>query len=1253
MKPFVLRVSVILGAIMILATGCVLFDESKATNPLMATLADKTTTSIRLRIVLPDDAQRDAGTPPVEPSVRANTATATVTGRLILINAGNRLQPTTVLTKTAQVDASGTASLRFDGVPVRTVIGEVVIDGGSINGWTEFHGGADLRDAPTVLDVSPKGSSGIPDLFARVLLQVAEDPDLVAVAPSDLVERLKRYWAENPGARSVGDAPILDWAVRTVLMPPSMTVLAVATDGRQVQGSAPGAATWTFLATQVEAMTGLGGFAFERVVKQGFSGKAFILGHDASRKAFLGRIDPGTGSCTAWLVSDGPCGPTVCRRDGTVIGGAALGGQSVVFRWASAGQSRLTTGGLAGFQQWARALGPTATTASQSTAPGDMPVEFIGVDPTGEGEVNCAVRNPTTQWSDLYRLHPITGEIISSRPGVQPGLWARPGDGAVTVGWRRVTGAVYYNLYSHTTDEISPATHTSKTVAGGTEATVTGLTNGQTYRFVVTSIDSQNRESSPSAILRATPKQSPFAYDPAAPVVTAPMNEDERAAILGRINGMLASAPHSSSGLDLGAVATGLSSMPELHDIRVTDRDVSARFIDGLPFTIVNTPVSGVFEDQTPTDPSIRAQVFDLGNPKERSDSPGNGPQRTKGFSGQVSLNPGKVIRLRRGMGTVFAQYLDDVAKLIDQARSQGTSFTIDDRPMSIANMKNIGPDTAVLVTHGHGGSYWFERASRDGLATWSEKTYGIYTSEYVKGKATTSNPNVFNPDALEHRDELYAGRVGIMCAINNKKSEFNELRNCAGWLVPWGTDTYSFEWHYAITQKFVERYFTLEGSNAIVVLGQCNGMHRDSTDFRNALFSKGASYVCGWDNPVHDPAMGRVSLYLFDRLLGTNKKFGTWWVPDSPLQAPWSPLELAAPIGNGGTEMARRGLSIDRENPHQQAEFKIAAHNLAEVRDVPILRPRITNIDMFTNTRLDGTFLAYGLFGKLPRVLLNGQEVRINTNSAGKILNCTIPDSFTPAPATLIVESEGIRSNPRRLVSWNATFTYHFAVHENFTASGESGSSDLSESAELRVTFVGDPTRGRALPYSSGVSEPPLSPSFRFETYSRKGGTLRSSISGTHDQERILNQGQQVIVTHSVTTSAAPIVVVNDPAAATGATFSCTLDPVRRRATFDFGAGSLVGARMTGTERTTFPNDPGRNSERPIDQEVYCSLQYVESATNDPTNPGIEAPWDPDTGVISAGRIEGTTPGAPGTWSIEWSEMLPSSRPADPNHAR
>ncbi len=104
-------------------------------------------------------------------------------------------------------------------------------------------------------------------------------------------------------------------------------------------------------------------------------------------------------------------------------------------------------------------------------------------------------------WSDW-------STATSFTPVLRPpeGLTATPGNGSVILSWDAVAGAAGYNVYCGREGEA--VVRWNDEPVTGTGCTVTGLTNGVTYRFQVSAVDALGFESGLSGPVTAVPRAS-------------------------------------------------------------------------------------------------------------------------------------------------------------------------------------------------------------------------------------------------------------------------------------------------------------------------------------------------------------------------------------------------------------------------------------------------------------------------------------------------------------------------------------------------------------------------------------------------------------------------------------------------------------------------------------------------------------------------------------------------------------------------
>ena len=172
---------------------------------------------------------------------------------------------------------------------------------------------------------------------------------------------------------------------------------------------------------------------------------------------------------------------------------------------------------------WPASTGANGYHVKRSTASAGP---YVGVAcPAGLSYVDTGVANGTTYFyvvSASYTGGPDAGgesansisasatPQSSSPPAVPTGLAATPGDTQVALAWNASSGASSYNVKRATT---SGGPYTTVASPTSTTFTNTGLTNGTTYFYVVTAVNSSG-ESGASSQVSATPQA---ASNPPAP----------------------------------------------------------------------------------------------------------------------------------------------------------------------------------------------------------------------------------------------------------------------------------------------------------------------------------------------------------------------------------------------------------------------------------------------------------------------------------------------------------------------------------------------------------------------------------------------------------------------------------------------------------------------------------------------------------------------------------------------------------------
>ncbi|MDD3000119.1 MAG: InlB B-repeat-containing protein, partial [Candidatus Riflebacteria bacterium] len=178
------RLVVFLMIVGVLVVGCNSGESNPVASDIGAETAANLTGPVNFKVILPESAGRAATTVPLMSSIRAVDVTApTVTFKLILVNTGNSGAPTSTMVKTAAVSEAGAAETTFTSVPVGACVGDIHIDGGNIDSYSDFHGAIDLvAGVANTLYVTPKGSKLQPDFVAYVIEQIVATPVLFGKA---------------------------------------------------------------------------------------------------------------------------------------------------------------------------------------------------------------------------------------------------------------------------------------------------------------------------------------------------------------------------------------------------------------------------------------------------------------------------------------------------------------------------------------------------------------------------------------------------------------------------------------------------------------------------------------------------------------------------------------------------------------------------------------------------------------------------------------------------------------------------------------------------------------------------------------------------------------------------------------------------------------------------------------------------------------------------------------------------------------
>jgi fibronectin type 3 domain-containing protein len=90
--------------------------------------------------------------------------------------------------------------------------------------------------------------------------------------------------------------------------------------------------------------------------------------------------------------------------------------------------------------------------------------------------------------------------VLVTAPSAPTGVTAKPGNGQVTIAWTVVPGATSYNIYWSTNAAVTTANGTKITGAPNPDI-LTGLTNGTSYYYLVTAVNSNGESTAATPTL--------------------------------------------------------------------------------------------------------------------------------------------------------------------------------------------------------------------------------------------------------------------------------------------------------------------------------------------------------------------------------------------------------------------------------------------------------------------------------------------------------------------------------------------------------------------------------------------------------------------------------------------------------------------------------------------------------------------------------------------------------------------------------
>jgi len=455
--------------------------------------------NVAFNIVIPGRAS-------LSPVIRAAETGAKVTFRITLLQPGNTSKPTITFLKTAVVQADGSATTSFTGLPEGSAIGEITIDGGNIGGKSLFHGASDLFPGDNTITVSPKGSLHQSDILANAMLAIAADPELIKLAKPNLVTNVANAAASliaSPDENVY--AKVFEAVTQSslTLNQSSMTQIGIFNPDSTIRGTSLNSWTVTydqFFKDTILAGTGLVPVSLPR---NGIGGFAIIAWENAGKSDFaFTSLDTASGTLRYFLktaVTNGftPGGSQIVMSDGSMVIAGSYNSRPTLVRWNGKENLDLSTGLTGTALTWKQVfeIAPVGTMTAT--------ISYLEYDLTGTGRILCSIKDPSAGHRQ-FSVDPLTGVAVEQVSVNNFGLWAQVGSGSVTLGWDPIEAAAKYRVYYATGTTL--ATATAPFIEENSEVLLfESLVNNQVYTFQVAAIDSQNKPLAWSTVIKATP----------------------------------------------------------------------------------------------------------------------------------------------------------------------------------------------------------------------------------------------------------------------------------------------------------------------------------------------------------------------------------------------------------------------------------------------------------------------------------------------------------------------------------------------------------------------------------------------------------------------------------------------------------------------------------------------------------------------------------------------------------------------------
>jgi hypothetical protein len=372
----------ILGSLVFIQTGCDFFKNSPSGPSIVNSLANSSAAaSVRFELVVP---HKGDGTPLA--SIRGASKTS-VTFRLVLARPGDTTRTKDILTKSVAVSDDGSATVTFNNIPERPCVGQLSINNGNYQGYTDFHGALDLKKGENTIELAPAGSKLPQDILAHTAIAAFDSTEIMQAANNTIIQAISNSIRGIDATKNDVYTASVNKAIE-VLRPSTVTYFAISNDKKSLMGYSNGVKNWEKSTSDYFqpfdfSVTNISDMYIKEIIRQNLSGVGYVAWKHSTLSPFAIGAITSSGSLQAFVKNPGVCEQILALSDGSVVIGGANDDKScpVLFRWSGTkiGSTWSNSAGVESGLIWCHYF--TEQTYSGS---GDKPtvkgLQFDGVD---------------------------------------------------------------------------------------------------------------------------------------------------------------------------------------------------------------------------------------------------------------------------------------------------------------------------------------------------------------------------------------------------------------------------------------------------------------------------------------------------------------------------------------------------------------------------------------------------------------------------------------------------------------------------------------------------------------------------------------------------------------------------------------------------------------------------------------------------------------------------------------------------------